>query len=88
VSATAVNAADGLTYLQYVYLRRTDAPQLTYVVEVSGDLTNWQNGAGVTQELSTTAAGDGVTNLVTVRVLPAITPASPKRFVRLNVTAW
>ena len=88
VNSTAVNAADGLTYLQYVYLRRTDAPQLTYVVEVSGDLTNWQNGAGVTQELSTTAAGDGVTNLVTVRVLPAITPASPKRFVRLNVTAW
>lgn len=86
VSTTAVNASDGLTYLQYAYLRRTDAPQLTYLVEVSSDLTNWQSGAGVTQELSTIPSGDGFTNLVTVRVLPAITPASPKRFVRLEVS--
>lgn len=84
-STIATNAGDGLAYLHYFCLRRTDAPQLTYMVEVSDDLGIWNSGPGYTQEISATATGDGVTQLVTVRVLPAITSASPKRFVRLRV---
>ncbi len=86
-STTAVNPGDGLTYLHYHYLRRIDAPQLTYTVEVSDSLTPWPSGAGFTQEVSATPTGDGVTQLVTVRIIPAITMANPRQFVRLRVNA-
>ena len=86
-STTAVNPGDGLNYLHYHYLRRTDAPQLTYTVQVSSDLATWQSGSGFTQEISTTPTGDGVTQLVTVRILPAITATNPRQFVRLRVNA-
>jgi hypothetical protein len=84
-STTAVNPDDGLTYLHYQYLRRTDAPQISYVVEVSSDLATWQSGSGFTQEISAPATGDGVTALVTVRVLPAV-GATTRRFARVRVS--
>jgi len=40
-----------------------------------------------TQEISAATTGDGVTQLVTVRVLPAITTENPVNFVRLRVIA-
>ncbi|MFM7182994.1 MAG: hypothetical protein ACKO2G_16240, partial [Verrucomicrobiales bacterium] len=86
-STTAVNPGDGLRYLHYQYLRRTDAPQLTYTVEVSDTLGPWKSGAGFTQEIGATSTGDGVTQLVTVRILPAISAANPSKFVRLRVMA-
>ena len=82
VCAPAINPTDGLTYLNYQYLRRTDAPQLSYGVEVSDNLTFWQSGTSVSQEVGTTPSGDGVTELVTVRILPA---GALHRFVRLVV---
>ena len=84
-SSTVVNASDGLTYLHYFYIRRTDAPQLSYTVEVSDNLISWQSGTDYTQEISASPTGDGVTELVTARVLPAITPSNSKKFVRVKV---
>jgi dienelactone hydrolase len=82
-----VNSGDGLRYLHYHYLRRTDAPQLSYTVETSSDFATWQSGSSFTQEIGTTATGDGVTQLVTVRILPAITGVNPAKFARLRVMA-
>jgi hypothetical protein len=84
-SSTVIDSNDGLTYLHYQYLRRGDAPQLSYTVEVSPDLSLWQSGPAFTQELSSTPSGDGVTNLVTIRLLPALGPGAERNFVRVRV---
>lgn len=86
VSSTAIHPGDGLNYLLFQYLRRTDAPQLTYTVQVSTTLGVWQSGPGVTQEISAVPTGNGVTQIITVRVLPATGPGE-QRFVRLMVTS-
>ena len=87
VVTTIVDSSDHLSYLTYTYLRRTDAPQLTYVVQTSDDLITWHSGAEYTQEVSTTPSGDGVTNLVTTRILPAISENNRQRLVRLQVSS-
>lgn len=84
-TSAAINPADGLTYLLFHYLRRTGAPSLSYTVQVSDTLGAWQSGPAVTQEVSATASGDGVTEIVTVRVLPAVSAGNARRFVRLLV---
>jgi dienelactone hydrolase len=85
-SSTVIDPTDDLTYLHYHYLRRSDAPQLSYTVEVSPDLKLWQNGPAFTQEISSTPTSDGVTDLVTVRLLPALGPGSGKSFLRVRVS--
>jgi len=82
-----VDSTDHLTYLTFKYLRRTDYPHLTYTVEVSNDLQSWNSGSAYTSELGTTPTGDGVTELVTVRVLPAIDGSQPLRVARLHLTS-
>lgn len=86
-SFIAVNAGDGMRYLHYSYLRRTDAPRLSYFVEVSSDLESWLSGPSFSQEISSASTGDGLTQLVTVRILPAITAMNSEKFVRLRVTS-
>lgn len=86
-STLDIHSSDGLRYLHCHYRRRTDAPQLSYTVEVSSDLNTWQSGPSFAQEISTSPTGDGVTELVTVRILPAITGGNPATFTRLHVTA-
>ncbi len=83
--STAINPADSQTYLIYKYLQRIDYPQLTYALEVSTDLVNWS--AASTTLLSATPTGDGITQLVTVRILPYITNGTSDYHVRLRVTA-
>lgn len=80
------NTSDGLMYLEFSYPRRTDAAQLTYTAETSADLVIWASGPAVTEEVSTIATGDGVTERVTVRVLPAIGTGETRKFVRLRVS--
>lgn len=69
--------------LTLTYIRRTDAPDLTYVVEVSSDLVNWISGAGSTEPVSTTAL-DATRQVVVVRDLTPLFTA-PARFIRLRV---
>ncbi|MBX7210688.1 MAG: dienelactone hydrolase family protein [Verrucomicrobiaceae bacterium] len=84
-TSAAINPADGLAYLLFHYIRRTGTPSLSYTVQVSDTLGAWQSGPAVTQEVSATASGDGVTEIVTVRILPAISASNARRFVRLLV---
>ena len=82
---TVVDALDHQSYLTFTYRRRTDAAQLTYTVQVSDDLLAWHSGPAHTQELAATPSGDGVTEIVTTRILPAITAGGGRRLARLSV---
>jgi len=82
---TVVDTLDHQSYLTFTYRRRTDAPQLTYTVQVSDDLLTWHSGPACTLETGATPSGDGVTEIVTTRILPAITAGGGRRLARLSV---
>ncbi len=85
VSAVPVTkAADGLQYLEVRYPRRIGALDLLYTVEISDDLTTWPSPGVTSETVSVIANPDGITENVTVRVLPAMTSAV-KKFVRVRV---
>ena len=89
-AGVAVNPADGNLYLTFVYRHRIDGGGLLYTVEVSEDLVTW-NASGGAAELTGTPvpASDGITETVSVRIHPAIDPASNSRqFVRLRVAPF
>lgn len=87
VASTAINPDDGQTYLTLTYLRRSDAPQLTYTVFVSDDFLVWESGPAFSEEIGATLTGDSASELVTVRILPAIAAATPRLFARVAVSA-
>jgi dienelactone hydrolase len=82
--AVVFDPADQQTYLHYTYLRRIDAPPISYTVEVSSDLATWDSNPAYFQTVSATPSGDGITEWVTLRVLPAV-GAEPLRFLRTKV---
>jgi hypothetical protein len=70
--------------LTFNYTRRTDAPWLSYTVEVSQNLSTWGSGNAVTEQVGPAMPnGDGVSENITVRILPISGTSS--RFVRLSV---
>jgi hypothetical protein len=82
---SVTKTGDGLKYLEVSYPRRIGALDLIYTVEISDDLTAWSS-PGVTSELvSIIDNHDGITEIVTVRVLPAMSSAA-KKFVRMKVS--
>ncbi|WP_395739382.1 choice-of-anchor D domain-containing protein [Prosthecobacter sp.] len=87
-AGTGLNPADGKHYLSYSYRRRIAPGSMTYSIETSASLTGWS--AILPQNLeqvgSATPTGDGVTEVVTFRLLPSIESAPAARFVRLKVT--
>ena len=85
-SNPVTNAGDGLKYLQVSYPRRIGALDLVYTVEISDDLITWPAPGSSTEPVSITTNADGITETVTVRVLPAISSAV-KKFVRIKVTS-
>ena len=86
-AAIAINPADNHRYLTFTYARRIDAPWLSYVVEVSENLSAWNFGSAVGEQVGLPIpTGDGITEWVTVRVLPAMGPGNAARFARLSVT--
>lgn len=70
--------------LTLTYIRPPGLPDITYVVEVSGDLQVWNSGAGFTQVFSTTLL-DAQHEQVVVRDLTPIS-GTTRRFIRLRVT--
>ena len=70
-------------HLTLTYTRRIDAPDLTYVPEVSGALDAWSSGPAAVEELSVEIEGE-LLERVTVRDLTPATAAS-RRFIRLRV---
>ena len=74
---------------QYVYRRQMAATDLSYVVEVSQDLINWNHNADNTGQTYTEEVGEAVFNgdgTETVRVIPVGLEDSDKVFFRLSVT--
>ena len=71
-------------FLQISYPRWKDTGDLTYVVEVSGDLQNWNFGTNYTQLISVTPI-DGTREQVVERDLIPITGA-PRRFIHVRNT--
>ena len=71
---------NGLEYLTLTINRAAVAPDVSYVVEVSGDLTNWVSGPTNTVTLTNTA-----TQLVVQDTVP-VTAAS-ERYIRLVITS-
>ena len=79
--------ADFARYLTLRYRRLLAPGPLQYRIEVSSDLTTWTATPGDFTELPPALpTGDGLTETVTIRVLPALdTPGTPARHVRLRV---
>ena len=74
---------------QYVYRRQMAATDLSYVVEISQDLINWNHNADNTGQTYTEEVGEAVFNgngTETVRVIPVGLEDSDKVFFRLSVT--
>ncbi|HLP07014.1 MAG TPA: hypothetical protein VK178_02540, partial [Opitutaceae bacterium] len=75
--AISTTTVGGATYLTVEFLRRRDAAQLTYNVEVSSDLANWSAFAGT----ETVTAIDALWE----RVRVVDTAAASRRFARVRV---
>ena len=75
---------DGVTdrYLTLTFRRNLAASELTFTVELSGDLTGWNSNTAI--PVSTTDHGDGTATEVWRAPLPLNSDSS--QFVRLRVT--
>src|SRR5678815_4411954 len=81
VQSNAGMTADG--HLTLSFSRIKNAVNLTYVVEVSGDLMEWNSGLGNTADVSVIDNGNG-TESVLVRDGQSVN-TEPRRFIRLRV---
>lgn len=70
-------------YLTITYTALQDAPDLSYIVEVSSDLVTWNSGASYTTQVSATLVG-AVTKTIVVRDQTPISAAGT-RFIRVRV---
>jgi rhamnogalacturonyl hydrolase YesR len=70
-------------YLTLTFIRRHDVGDLSYIVEVSDDLSTWNSGPSYTHEVSVTAL-DAQRDWVTVQDLTP-TSAATRRFIRLQI---
>jgi hypothetical protein len=87
VVAVERNAVSGERYLTLTFLRRVDAPQLVYNVESAAQPIDASFApAAVEVAGPPVPTGDGVTERVTMRVLPALAPDEVRRFARLRVS--
>ena len=80
----AVNPADNLTYL-LMHFHRRSGTGFSFQPVFSSDLTTWN--AAAFEEISIVPAGDGLTEHITLRLLPATSGGASQRFVRLQVAA-
>ena len=81
VSFMAVGEAKFLTL---TYNRSLAASDVTYTVEVSGDLQTWSAGANATATVSTTTDSTGAMQMVVQRDLTP-TSSAGRRFIRLRI---
>ena len=79
IAPEALASLSGEKYLQLTIPRRADRPA-TLIVEVSENLSVWNSGTGHTATVSSS------TTSLTVRDLIPVSPAAPKRFIRLRVS--
>lgn len=72
-------------YLTLAYTQTTAATDISYIVEVSGDLRTWNSGTNYTSLVSETNTSGAATQTATVRDQIPLTGTS-RRFIRLKVT--
>jgi hypothetical protein len=75
----------GSNYLTLTYTQVIADADISYIVQVSGDLKTWKSGSSYTSTVSTTNNGNG-TQTVVVRDLTPISTSATKRFIQLEVT--
>ncbi|MBC8008712.1 MAG: hypothetical protein H7067_01285 [Burkholderiales bacterium] len=83
VTPLAVAVVDN--HLALTFRRRLGATDITYTPEVGSDLSGWTSGPSVIEETIVEASGDGF-ETIRARDLTAL-GATPRRFMRLRVTA-
>ena len=83
-SAVQHDASGGPDHLVFSYRRLLQPGALTYTVVTSSDLATWSAPATAPEVISTNANPDGITETVTVRLLPAL--GAGARFVRVEVS--
>lgn len=71
-------------YITISFIQRVPPTDLTYVVEVSGDLVTWNSGSSYTTQVSATSI-DAATQRVVVRD-NILTSAAARRYIRVRVT--
>ena len=81
----SLTTISGQKYLTLTFTKVLAATDITYLVEVTGDLQTWVSGGSNTATVSTTNNADGKTQTVVVRDLTATTDAA-RRFIHLKVT--
>ena len=81
---TSFAAVGGSTYLTLTYNRSLSANDVSFVVEVSGDLQTWASGTGYTTTISATNNAAGTLQTVVERDLTPTT-GTGRRFIRLRV---
>lgn len=74
------------SYLALTYTQVLSATDITYTVQVSTDLQNWNSGSGFTTQPSAVTNAGGLTQTVTVQAVTPIDALNPKEFIRLQVT--
>ncbi len=81
-----INATDGKQYLTFQHRRRVQRDGIHYLVETatSPDASSWNDSSTGLEEFSSQPTGDGITELRTVRILPA-TDLTTRKLVRLKV---
>ena len=85
-AAVQINPADSLPYLIITW-RRPAVTTHAFTLESSTDGRAWSSAAAGFQNVSVTPNAGGLTETVVTRLLPAADAASPRRLVRLRVTA-
>jgi hypothetical protein len=76
--------SSGKHYLTLDYRRRIQRKGLTYDIQTSSNLTTWIASQGDVTEQSVTPTGDGITEVVRLRITPAMTDVEAK-FIRMRV---
>jgi hypothetical protein len=86
--AVVVKPADNLNYPELTYRRRSAPGTLTYVIQSSPNLATWTSVPALDLEQvgSPVPLGDGITEVVTFRILPSIETSPGARFFRLQIT--
>ena len=85
-AVNAINPGDGKTYLTLTFHRRKAPAGVTYHVESSTDLATWYEDAAHVAIGAPVDDGNGITETVIARALPAIDAANTRQFLRCRVT--
>jgi hypothetical protein len=81
-----VDPNDGKTYLTLTIHRRKTPAGVTYHIESSPDLAAWFEDAAHVTLSAPVDDGNGITETIIARALPAIDQANPHEFLRCRVT--